>query len=276
MGKATSKPIGPNAERHVKPTPLDARKLPESETSVPLGLTSQRDAEIGEYTAGHGNFRWQTQRECHLKGARIEILAAERVIRRRVTRAEAGGLEAPQRIAAEEEAVGQPDVLSDADNGADTAADLQHEVVRQREELGQRRLVADEPLGAAQAGQFVGDAGIPALGRVEPAVPRIVGQRVSDLGQGFPALGFLDVTRRVVVDVGNLVDQEGVLEPLRQPFRDRVVGAQRKALAIEVVGRFVLQVLRRPEQIDAAGNLATEEIRVGEREIELAAAPRQV
>ena len=139
----------------------------------------------------------------------IQQIAAERVVGRDVARPDARELEAAQRLAAEEEAVEQADVLAAvAEDVAAARREVEHPVGREGIVVGADQLVADE-LGVAEPGEILLEPHEVALRRQEAGVAHVVGQVLADQDGQVLALLVLDEARGVVVDVADRVLAHG-------------------------------------------------------------------
>ena len=193
----------------------------------------------------------QAQGEAHLGRADIVEIAAQLVVRLRIARTDAAELEAAQVGAADEEAVRQVHVLAeDAANVAGAAAQADDHVRDDRVVVLGAQLMADEAVVAAQARHILVEAEIVALGRQEALVAAVVGEGLADQ-RGRPlTLLVLDEHRRVIVDVVDLVGAQRVAHGMAQILGQRIAQAQRTAEAGLVIGRLVLEVGARAEQVE--------------------------
>ena len=111
--------------------------------------------------------------------------------------------------------------------------------------------------------------------RIDDRVAEVVGQRLADLRQQRLALLLLDVAGGVGGDVVDLAVGQGIGPGLPQPIVEGIADAQREALPPLAVGGDAEQVALDEEDVEAGREVAVEEVGIGHREVELAAALRQ-
>src|SRR5690606_17340166 len=231
-------------------------------------------AGLDERSAENAQLLRQSQGEALLERAGVQELAAQGIPGLGVARADAGELEAPERGAAQEEAVEQADVLAETDDVAGAPGDVQHPVGREGIVVRSAALDPGELRVGAEIRDILVQRQNVALRWQEARVARVVGQGLAQKDRQRTGFLVLDELGGVVSDVLDLVLAPGQAHAVAPAFGQGIVGAQGAAGRALVERALALEVGAAPEQIDAGRELAVEEVRLGEAEIDLLRARR--
>src|SRR3546814_775597 len=203
-----------------------------------------------------------------LHGAGVEVLAAERVAGFGVARTGASVLEAARLAAALEEAVGDQRILANARLGAAGAAHADRPILEDRMIVAGAGRATHEGDVAAQPEELGAQAGDEALARVKAGVARVVGDLVADAGAQRRALLRADQQRSVVLDVGDLAILQRVAHHVAHLVGDVEAAAQRAAEPLFLEVAVIVAVGSGAVEVDTGGQVAVEEIGLGEAEVE--------
>src|SRR5882757_9623041 len=225
--------------------------------------------DVDERLAEDADLLGQAQRKAELGRTGIEIGAAQRVGRDRISRPDAADLEAAQRVAADEEQVVQPQrgaVVGD--HRTDRAADRGHDILEDALIVNGVSRGAVVLLGADQAGHRLGVAQQQALRRINARIAGIPGDRLGNFRDHRRAGVQLDDLRGKGLHVVDLGLAQGVADGLPRVLGVGPAGTQREAQAAVAVGGDRLAVVRRTEEVEARRHGTVHEVGLGEAEVD--------
>src|SRR6185312_4874922 len=218
----------------------------------------------------NAEFLGQAQRHAELNGAQPISVGAKRVVGDDVAGADAAGLETVEIVAADEIPVLDPHVIAaEAENVAGLAGRLRHPVGRDRIVIAGAHAVAQEVDLAAEAGDIRGLLQVIARGRAQPAIALVIEQLLADDRGDARALLSENELRGAGDDVLDGVVADRVGQRLTQRFGELITRAQRAAIGLLLITRKRRVVALQGEEVEARGEVAIEEVRLGEAEIDL-------
>src|SRR5690606_23335980 len=151
--------------------------------------------------------------------------SAQSVVRLPVTRTDAADRKATERLATLEEPVVEPDVLAEAEDVTGTPAYPEHHFVQHRVVPGGTNLSAEIVHGSTKTRDLVRQAQHDAFVRLEPVVPGVVDEVLTD-GRGISDARFLfDEVGGFTLRI-DVVAAERVFPALRQRLRDAIAHPQ--------------------------------------------------
>src|SRR4051794_3442119 len=157
--------------------------------------------DVAEGMTSNAELIRETNREGKFDTAAGKAVAAQGVVAVQFTRTDTGRGETAQAVATNEEAVGNRDILTQADDIADLAEEAQHRVFGYRKIDAGTKAVARKLRIATKAGDLVVEADEIAFRRVDTAVAMVVHQLLANQRHDTRALLLTDEARGVGSDV---------------------------------------------------------------------------
>ena len=234
-------------------------------------VDAERAAHIGEYPALYPQFLRQTCREDHFGGDKPVIVGPQRFTGTPVARTDAAVFEAAEFIAPHEIAFADANILAEPTDMSRFAEQRQDPAGTDREPIAGFGAKLVESLRPAEAGDGPAAADHETVRRLETIVARI--PRYTGADFGFVRTAASEVTRTSRFDACYPAVRQFIEKALRHVFRQRVAEANATARGRDLgdgrLREIPLDPAIDPKQVGAEGNIAAEEMPVGETGVDL-------